>query len=158
MGASRCSAGASPRPVGRSRRGGFTLLEMMMALALFAASIGVLLAAQAAAARHEAHAQRVFTVSTLARELLTETELLSYPDVGETSGDFGKEFPDYAWKKTVQDASLGADLLSSAAALGVDTAQLALAAPGLREIRLTITWTEREIPQSTEIVYYVVQP
>src|SRR5512145_1243675 len=113
MGASKCSADADLRPREGFRRG-FSLLELMIALGLFASSLGVLLAAQTAAARHEAHAQKVFEASTLARDLLAETELLGFPEPVEEEGDFGTDHPDYAWKRSVREATLGGEMLDSA--------------------------------------------
>jgi hypothetical protein len=130
----------------------------MIALGIFVTSIGVLLTAQTSAARNEAHARNVFTAAALARDLLTQTELEGYPEPIEEQGDFGNAFPGYTWKRSVRDAVLDTALLSSAQNLGVDTSQIAAAVPGLREIHLTVLWTERETQQNTEIVFYAVKP
>ncbi|HEY8517834.1 MAG TPA: prepilin-type N-terminal cleavage/methylation domain-containing protein [Candidatus Binatia bacterium] len=91
------------------RRGasGFTLLEVMVALAVIATAFTALLGLHVRnlrlAAREQAYAQALL----LARSLITEVELGGYPDVGESQGDFEGEFPGrypgYRWYRSVNE-------------------------------------------------------
>ncbi|MDG2303769.1 MAG: prepilin-type N-terminal cleavage/methylation domain-containing protein [Candidatus Binatia bacterium] len=88
----------------RTRRGerGFTLLEVMVALAILATAFTALLGLHAqnlkTIARERSYTESLF----LARERLAQIELQGAPDVGETRGDFEGEypgeFPGYLWE------------------------------------------------------------
>jgi prepilin-type N-terminal cleavage/methylation domain-containing protein len=88
---------------GRSPRG-FTLLEVMVALCILAI---VLLSV------YRLHSQtismsiesRFYTQAPLlARSALTRWEEARKPEMISDQGDFGKEFPGYQWKISVEDA------------------------------------------------------
>lgn len=144
-GAPRRSAAA---PGSRGRRGlvselrrllggarpGFTFLELLVALAILGASFTVLLSAHTSAARQEARARRLMTATLLAREVLTETEVEGFPDLGEEQGDFGEEFPDYSWARRVETTEFDR----------------------VRLVYIEVFWPERGDRASTEVVYYAV--
>lgn len=102
------------RATGRTRlarRGsGFTLVEVVVAMAIvavaFTAMLGLHGRSLRLAAREQAHARALF----LARSMLAEMELQGYPDVGTASGDFEArnpgEYPGWAWQSTVTDTPL----------------------------------------------------
>lgn len=152
------SAGGLKFPAVRSGEKGFTLLEVMVALAIFVASIGVLLAAQTAAARHQERARNLFTATALMRELVTEAETVGLPEAGEdeTKGDFGDKFPGFRWKRKIQDAYADASLLSQAAQYGIDLENVKAALPGIRQVTATVTWGEGEREESTSVTWYAV--
>jgi len=137
---------------------GFSLLELMVALAIFVTSIGVLLAAQTAAARHQERARNLYTATALLRELLTTAETVGLPDSGDekTEGDFGEEQPKFKWKRTVTDAYADAGLLAQAAQFGVNVATVKAALPGVRLVTLTVLWGEGDKQESSEITYYAL--
>ena len=88
-----------------ARAAGFTLLEVMVALAVVAIAFTALLGLHARnlrlAAREEAYTQSLF----LARNLITEIELGDFPEIGTAEGDFESrhpgEYPDYVWQRRV---------------------------------------------------------
>ena len=91
------------RPAGRSPRG-FTLLEVMVALCILAI---VLLSV------YRLHSQtismsiesRFYTQAPLlARSALARWEEARKPEMISDQGDFGREFPGYQWKISVEDA------------------------------------------------------
>ena len=144
---------------GKPRRdGGFTLVEVVVALGIFAAAFGVLLAAHTGATQQQAHARKVFTATGLARTLLTETELSGLPEIGETEGDFGDDFPDYSWKQTVDDVPLETLIGVSASALGALGVQVPTGDLGLRQVTLTVEWQEQQTPRNVELIYFMVEP
>jgi len=107
------------------RRGGFTLVEVLVTMAMMAAILPVAMRGisvaitTASTARHKAEA------ATLAQSKLNEL-MSTYLLIGDTSvvgssGDFGEAWPNYTWTSTSSD----------------DT-QL-----GVTQMTLTVTWTER---------------
>jgi prepilin-type N-terminal cleavage/methylation domain-containing protein len=141
---------------------GFSFVELMVALAIFAASFGVLLAGHTAASRQEAHARRLFTASTLLRNVLTETELEGYPDVGEEKGDFGENFPGYGWSRKISEADITGMLTSTLTSLGIDPGAGGIVVPAgldaVRKVELTVNWEENQKPFHVTMAYYAVAP
>lgn len=142
----------------RGGRAGFSLLELMVALGLFAAAFTVLVGAQMSATRSQGHARNVFTATMLARELLTETEVNGFSDFEDEVGDFGEEFEGFTWRRTVGEVFIDPELLGQAAALGVNTGAIQVAIPDLRQVTLQILWPEGGHSRSVETVYYTLAP
>lgn len=104
----RATRAVRARPAGVAR--GFTLVEVVVAMAIvavaFTAMLGLHGRSLRLAAREQAHARALF----LARSMLAEMEIEGYPDVGTASGDFESrnpgEYPGWAWQSTVTDTPL----------------------------------------------------
>lgn len=137
---------------------GFSLLELMVALAVFVVSIGVLLAAQTASMRSQERARNLFTATALMRELLTTAETEGIPGEGDenTDGEFGDKYPGFKWRREISDAYADASLIGQAATFGVDLGDVQASLPGLRQVKLTVEWGSEESPESTSITYYAV--
>jgi general secretion pathway protein I len=87
----------------KSKRSGFTLIEMIVATLLLAIAVVGALAAYAAATQSAATSERLHTVALLAQRRLTELELQSDTlSGGEQQGDFGENYPEYRWKQIVE--------------------------------------------------------
>lgn len=86
---------------------GFTLLEVMVAMAVIAIAFTALLGLHARnlqiAAREQAYTQALL----LSRSLITEVELADLPEVGISEGDFEASYPGlypgFRWIRTVND-------------------------------------------------------
>lgn len=133
-GIARGGLGAGGMRGARGACRGFTFLELLVALAILGASFAVLLSAHTSAARQEAQARRLMTATLLAREVLAETEVEGFPELGEEQGDFGAVFPDYSWARRVESTEFDR----------------------VRLVRIQVYWPERGDRTSTEIVYYAV--
>lgn len=131
---------------GKSWSRGFTVLEVLVALAILGSAFTMLLAAHASAVRVEGSAQRLMTGTLLARQILTKTEVEGVPELGGDSGDFGEAFPGYAWERTVQEMTLPVDL------------PLSVSVNNLKAIHIAVTWPERGQTNSVDLFYYALVP
>lgn len=77
---------------------GFTLLEVMVALAIIAFSFVALLSSQSQSIAIASIARFETTAALLARQKLAELELQDYEQVFSTQGDFAEHFPGYTWE------------------------------------------------------------
>ncbi len=86
---------------------GFTLLEVMVALAVVATAFTALLGLQVRNVRLVAREQAYTQALLLARSMITEVELAGYPEVGFAEGDFEDthpgRYPGFRWQRTVTD-------------------------------------------------------
>jgi general secretion pathway protein I len=121
---------------------GFTFLELLVSLAILGSAFVILLSAHTSAARLESRARRLMTASLLARQIVTDTELNGVPDLGGDDGDFGEEFPEYAWERNVATPDLPIPITS------VD----------VREVHIQVTWPDRGGTDSMDLVFYKVKP
>lgn len=108
---------ASERPPDRrTRLSGFTLLEVMVALGIMAIVLAGVYRLQAQTLGMSLESRFYTQAPLLARSALTryeETARREQRPLATDQGDFGREFPGYAWKITVDEApsqALGADI------------------------------------------------
>ena len=91
---------------------GFTLLEVLIAIAILAISLSAIFGSQAQSLALAAEAQFNIHAATLARAKLAEYES-GVASVEDGDGDFGDDFPGFAWKIEVEDADLSEILPAS---------------------------------------------
>lgn len=126
--------------------GGFTLLEVVMAMALLAIALPVLLGLRNRDVELLRYADSMTTATLLAQEKLFETELMGFPQTGEQTGDFQDLPPgslasakvkdrgrDYRWTRTVVSTPLDA----------------------VREVRIRVAWPRGKVDETVEITSYV---
>lgn len=84
---------------------GFTLLEVMIAIAILGTALAGLLGLHHQSLQSIIRAQDMTRASMLAQAVMTEAELERFPDLGTTSGDFQAAFPgqfqDFRWQRVV---------------------------------------------------------
>lgn len=98
----------------------------------------VLLSAHTAATRLSAHARRLFEATSLAREVLTRTEVEGLPTFGKDSGDFGPDLAPYRWEREVSDVTT-------------------LPFVDLKEVVIRVLWPEGGKTRSTQVVFYYLK-
>lgn len=85
------------------KAGGFTLLEVMIAVAVIAMSFTALLASQSQSLSMAALSRFETAAALLARQKLAELELGGYESLSGGSGQFEDEFSDCRWKAEVKE-------------------------------------------------------
>ena len=120
-----------------TRQGGFTLIEMMVAVSIIAIVL---------TAVYRLHSQtlmmtigaRFYTVAPLlAQNKLVDIELSSAQELAQGTGDFGKDFPDYTWEVGIEDIDSG-QLMTGAE-------QLKGAVEKLKRIDIKVLFNEGEM-------------
>ncbi|MBW1999506.1 MAG: prepilin-type N-terminal cleavage/methylation domain-containing protein [Deltaproteobacteria bacterium] len=121
-----------PRGEGRRSAGGFTLLEVMIAMAIIAIALTAVLGSQSQSISLASEARFNTTASLLAQAKMAELDQVPVEELASDSGDFGEDFPGYSWELSVGSVFPGV--------------------PGeisdhLRRIDLTVSWGEDAVYQ-----------
>ena len=110
---------------------GFTLLEVMAALAVLALTFVVLLETDGLNATRTLHADRVFGALQLASEKMEEVFASGSGDLFSDSGE--QDDGIYSWERIISDTEF----------------------TGLKEVNLTVTWKEGEREESYVLLAYL---
>ncbi|MGH7947625.1 MAG: type II secretion system minor pseudopilin GspI [Candidatus Binataceae bacterium] len=93
---------------------GFTLLEVMLAIAVLGIALAGLLGLQNQSLQTVLLGQETTQAALLGEALMSEVELEQFPPVGETRGDFERLFPgryrNYKWQRSVVPSELFPDV------------------------------------------------
>ena len=108
---------------------GFTLLEVMVAMAIIAIALTAVLGSQSQSLSLAGEAKFSTTVSFLAQSKMAEIESEEPENLTGNSGDFGEDFPGYRWNLRIDDVTLDEPE-------GVSD--------HLKQIDLTISWEESD--------------
>jgi general secretion pathway protein I len=127
---------------------GFTLLEVMLAMALLAIVLPVLLGLRNRDLDLRERAREITTATLLAQEKLLETELLAVRPTGDQSGDFKDAPPGLSFRATGEDRAPGYRWRRSIVPTPLEKVQ---------EIRVEVFWTHGLNEESVELNHYVFQ-
>jgi prepilin-type N-terminal cleavage/methylation domain-containing protein len=98
----------------KTARTGFTLIEVMIAIAFIGIAMTALLALHHTNLRAVIHAQELTRAAMLAQGLMSQAELERFPAVGRTHGNFTRlyadQYPNYRWLREVQQSPLFPDI------------------------------------------------
>lgn len=83
------------------RTTGFTLLEVMIALAILAMVAVAFLRAQAGSVRLVDEASQISLATLLAKEKMAELESIGFSEPKKTTGTGGNEFPSLRWEQVI---------------------------------------------------------
>lgn len=112
---------------------GFTLLEVMVAVAIMAMVLVTLLGLKNNSMRDVSLMQHMTTATMLAKRAMVEATMVKPRLPGEDEGAFPEEeFKDYSWKKTITPTPL------------ID----------IMEVRIAVLWKEGTRQESVELVSY----
>jgi general secretion pathway protein I len=82
---------------------GFTLLEVMVAVAIIAIALVAALGSQSQGVKLAGETKFATVGAFLAQSKLAELELQAAEDLSSDSGDFGDDFPGYKWRTEVSE-------------------------------------------------------
>ena len=108
---------------------GFTLLEVMVAIALIAIALMAVLGSQSQSVSLAGEARFNTTAALLAQSKMAEIESQAPEDLTADSGDFDEDFPGYTWKLAVSNVIIDRPENVS---------------DHLKQVDLTISWGEDE--------------
>jgi len=115
----------TPNPQPPTPSPGFTLLEVLVAMAVLAVALVSLLGLYNRSLLLSTRAQRLSTAILLVQEMLTRTQLEGENALRVTSGDFAElhpgQYPEFRWYRTLSPTQL----------------------EGLWELRVGVSWGER---------------
>jgi type II secretion system protein I len=106
---------AAPKP---GRPGGFTLLEVLVSLAILATTLLLAYQVISGAIAAEDRSEKWTSASYLAESLVLDA-VAEFPETAETEGKFAPPMEEYAWKRSIRPA----------------------AHPDAREVQVVVTWT-----------------
>ena len=114
---------------------GFTLLEVMIALAILALVGVAFLRAQAGSVHLVDESSQISLATLLAREKMAELEGLGFPEVGKNVGTGGEAYPRFRWEQVVTATQL----------------------PALRQGLVRVLWKDGTRERTLELVAYFAQ-
>ena len=105
--------GAAPQEVSDRLRGlavggGFTLLEVMIAMAILAITLVAVFQSQSQSLSMAGDSRFLTTASLLAQSRMVVIDAADPREVKAGSGDFGEAFPDYGWQVGIADTEIAA--------------------------------------------------
>ncbi|MHB8382967.1 MAG: type IV pilus modification PilV family protein [Candidatus Binataceae bacterium] len=91
--------------IARGMRAGFTLLEVMLAMAVLGIALLALLALHHQSLQSVIHGQDISRAAQLAQAIMSVAEMERFPNPGTTKGNFEtlfpKEYPNFTWEQIV---------------------------------------------------------
>lgn len=90
-------------PPASERRRGFTLLEVMIAMAILAISLVAVYQSQSQSVSMAANSRFLTTASLLAQSRMAVIDAAAPRETVSGNGGFGDDFPDYLWQLDVTD-------------------------------------------------------
>lgn len=149
-----------------SRRG-FTLLEILVAMAILSISMLALMSISGNTLVVSGRAENVTVATMLARQKMTDIEIeLSkamkkneFPDEKSEEGTFDEPFEDYSWAMEIRRVELPAPVTGEEGGIQemVGRQLTEEISKTIRELKLTIKWKELEEEQSFDIVTHIVK-
>ena len=125
-------------PIKRSvsaEKNGFTLVEILVTLAILATVLPAILHAFASAARNQGLSDNTTTALYLLKFRMAEVEMGGYPDVGEETGEFGNNTR-YRWSTVVED---------------IESEEI----ENIRRVPVTVMWQHRNRERSMSMNTYI---
>lgn len=150
-----------------SKSRGFTLLEILVAVAIFAISMVALMSISGNTLVVSGRAERITIATMLARQKMTDIEIElgkamkknEFPDEKSEEGEFDEPFEDYSWAMEIRRVELPAPVTGEEGGMQqmVGRQLTEEISKTIRELKLTIKWKELEEEQSFDVITHIVK-
>lgn len=149
--------------------GGFSLLEVMVAVAILAIALTTLLTFSGNTMIKSGRAERLTIAAMLARQKMADIEIdlekakqkKEFPDERSEDGEFDEPFEDYKWKMEIRRVELPAPVSEEEGAGSMQAMigkQLTKEiSKTVRELKLTVSWDDMGEEQSIDVVTHIVK-
>ncbi|MFH1831024.1 MAG: type II secretion system protein [Pseudomonadota bacterium] len=151
----------------KSHDSGFTLLEVMVSIAILAVALTTLLMFSGNTLIKSGRAEKLLVATMLARQKMTEIDIdlekakkkKEFPDEKSEDGSFDEPFDDYKWKMEIRRVDLPAPVTGEEGSIqGVIGKQLTKEiTKTVRELKLTVLWEEMGEEQTIDVVTHIVK-
>ncbi|MFH1625329.1 MAG: type II secretion system minor pseudopilin GspI [Pseudomonadota bacterium] len=119
----------------RRADGGFTLLEVMVTLAIVGIALVAILRSLAMSVDVSNESRNLSVATLLAKWKMAEIESQVFPDVGEGGGEFGDEYPGFRWETTTTETEV----------------------KELRKVAVTVLWQEGKYEKKLQLATLISQ-
>lgn len=144
---------------------GFTLMEIMIAVAIMAGAVTSLLLAEGSAIRASARAEQLTEATLLVKKKMIELELdiekdlarNKAPDEKEDAGKFDAPFDEYRWKQSIKKVEIpmagggGGDEKQNAMVAGFVKRYLEALSKSMREVKVIVYWGDSDAPEEEQM-------
>lgn len=145
----------------------FTLIEVMVAISILAVSMTALVSLSGNSMIRSGRAEALTVATMLARQKMADVEIDlekmqqkgEFPDEKSEDGQFDEPFEEYRWKAELKRVELPAPVAGEKGGIQDVIAQQMTKeiSNTVRELKLTILWTELGQEQSIDIITHVVK-
>lgn len=150
-----------------SKSRGFTLLEILVAVAIFSISMVALMSISGNTLVVSGRAERTTIATMLARQKMTDIEIEldkamkknEFPDEKSEEGEFDEPFEDYSWAMEIRRVELPAPVTGEEGGMQemVGRQLTDEISKTIRELKLTVKWKELEEEQSFDVITHIVK-
>lgn len=151
----------------RTNARGFTLIEVMVAVSILAISMTALVSFSGNSMIRSGRAEALTVATMLARQKMADIEIElekgqqkgEFPEEKSEDGQFDEPFEEYRWKMEIQRVELPAPVSGEQGGIQDVVAQQMTKeiSNTVRELRLTVLWTELGEEQSIDVITHVVK-
>jgi general secretion pathway protein I len=125
---------------------GFTLLEVMIAIAVLAVALPILLGLRNRDAAMIDRARAMTEAALLAQEKLFDTHLLGFPPLGEQQGDFAGPPPGYVFNPLGENRAPAFRWTRTVVPTPLEF---------VRDVRIRVLWNSGAVEEFVELTTYV---
>jgi len=146
---------------------GFTLLEVMISIAILSISLLVLMRFSGNSLVTSGHAEKMTVAAMLARQKMTDVEIElneqmrknEFPDEKSEDGRFDEPYEDYGWKMEIRRVELPAPVTGEKGSIQdmIGRQLTQEISKTVRELKVTVTWDELGEEQALDVTTHIVK-